>query len=193
MKAYRRYLVDEDYAVTTINKKVNSLRAFNDFQIEQGLMEEMVVEPSSEKGKGQRQEQDGSPPAALHRVRVSELVNIKLRDIDLLGRELKVVGKGGKYREVPLNTTVVNSIREYIDGDRQEHKLSGSAHLILTQRSYKCHRDTINNLLNNMGEELGIKMYPHKFRHTTFTMLATFRIILFPSHIFLLLCCCDPV
>ena len=37
-------------------------------------------------------------------LRVSELVNLKIKNIDLLIMNLKVVGKGGKYREVPLKT-----------------------------------------------------------------------------------------
>jgi site-specific recombinase XerD len=47
-------------------------------------------------------------------VRVSELVSIRIRDIDFLTHQLKIIGKGGKYREIPLKEDVVGSVKEYL-------------------------------------------------------------------------------
>ena len=102
---------------------------------------------------------------------MSELVNIKLSDINLKAKELKVVGKGCKYREIPLKDKVRDSIKDYIRKERSKNKHSNSNYLILTQRSPYSHRDTINFALKNIGEKLKIKIYPHKFRHTIFTRL----------------------
>lgn len=50
-------------------------------------------------------------------LRVSELVNLKVQDLDLLTLSLKVVGKGGKYREVPLKSEVASAVKDYMEGE----------------------------------------------------------------------------
>lgn len=47
-------------------------------------------------------------------VRVNELCDIRVRNIDFLTSHLKAYGKGGKIREVPLKPEVVQSIKEYL-------------------------------------------------------------------------------
>lgn len=37
-------------------------------------------------------------------VRASELCSIKIKDIDFLNYSIKIYGKGGKFRELPLNS-----------------------------------------------------------------------------------------
>ena len=104
-------------------------------------------------------------------LRVSELVSIKIKDLDFLTMQLHVVGKGGKIREVPLRPEVVEVAREYMATERKDHKFLESAYLLLTQRAGKMDRDTVNKLLKKHGEYLGITMRPHKFRHTFCTRL----------------------
>lgn len=71
-------------------------------------------------------------------MRVSELVNLRLRDIDFLGMNLHVAfGKGGKVRDVPLKSEVSEVIREYLEGDRRQNKSRESEYLLLTQRAGK--------------------------------------------------------
>lgn len=104
-------------------------------------------------------------------VRVSELVSIKLRDIDFFTRELRIIGKGGKYREIPLKQEVIETIKEYMETERKQNKFKESSYLILTQRAGRAHRDAVLKMLKRIGKKLGIKMYPHKFRHTFCSML----------------------
>ena len=131
---YKTHLLEAGYAVNTINKKVNSLRSFNQYMLDVGEMDEMVVDPKRDRVKiargsggsidtfsGEEIERilDHVEKEGVSRrdrmvvhlllytgVRVSELVNIRLDDLDLLSGELEVVGKGGKYREIPLNSKV---------------------------------------------------------------------------------------
>lgn len=49
--SYRKYLLDSNYSVNTINKKINSLHSFNHFLISQGLCHEKVVHPQKDKVK----------------------------------------------------------------------------------------------------------------------------------------------
>jgi integrase/recombinase XerD len=105
-------------------------------------------------------------------VRVSELVNIKLTDIDLLTGELKIIGKGNKYREIPLKQKLKKVLKSYLNTERKENKhAEDSQYLLLTERSPKMHRDTVNYVLRKLCKNYNFKAYPHKFRNTTFTLL----------------------
>ena len=198
--SYKQHLEALDYKVNTINKKINSLVCFNQFLIQQGQMNSMVVDLKKDKTRiayGSEQEVEVYTENEVERllfyiqdqdkvslrdklivllllytgIRVSELVSIRLKDLDFLTMQLHVVGKGGKIREVPLRSEVVEVAKEYMNTERREHKFSDSEYLLLTQRSGKMDRDAVNKLLNKHGEYLAITMRPHKFRHTFCTRL----------------------
>lgn len=198
--SYRNYLVQEGYEVNTINKKINSLQSFSQFLIDRGYLKEQVVDLKKDKVKvaaGSEGEVEVFTDAEVEKllfyiqseqvlsrdrliilmllytgIRVSELVNIKLKDIDVLSMNLTVAwGKGGKRREVPLKNEVIEAIKEYLEGERKDNKFADSEYLILTNRSAKMYRDAVNRLLNRMESKLGIRMHPHKYRHTFCTRL----------------------
>lgn len=98
--------------------------------------------------------------------RVSEIGSIKIKDIDHVTSELEILGKGGKYRTIPIREDVLELVREYIKTDRQDSLFRDSPYLLLSQRSPRLHRDAFNTLLEKMSDDLGFKCNPHKFRHT---------------------------
>ncbi len=51
-------------------------------------------------------------------LRLSELVGLDLEDVNLSGRMVRVLGKGGKERIVPFNTAAATAIREYLPARR---------------------------------------------------------------------------
>lgn len=104
-------------------------------------------------------------------VRVSELCNIRLGDLDLPTRTLRVTGKGGTYREIPLRPELAESIQRYLQGERKANQFADSPCLLVSQRAPNMHRDAINRLLTKIRRELGIAVYPHNFRHTFRSML----------------------
>ncbi|WP_314303931.1 tyrosine-type recombinase/integrase [Brevibacillus parabrevis] len=193
--SYKNHLLDLKYSVATINKKINSIQAFNRFLIERKLATEQVVTLRKDRIKvaaGSEGEvevfseqevtqllflvQDRSKVSLRNHliawlllytgVRVSELCGIKLNDIDYLTNTLQVTGKGGKYREIPLRPDLIDLIKDYIRSERQENKHRDSPYLLLSQRAAKMHKDAVNTLLEGLEKYLGFKMYPHKFRHT---------------------------
>ena len=198
--SYKIHLTENGYSINTINKKINSLHSFNFFLVSKNLCTEKVVYPNKDKikiARGSEKEIDVFSDEEVERIlfyledssrvsirdkgvilillytglRVSELVNLKVQDIDFLTSTLKVVGKGGKYREVPLKMEVSEGIKEYMEKERQAHKYSSSEYLFLTQRAGKMDKDTVNKILNRKGKYLNLKMKPHKFRHTFCTRL----------------------
>lgn len=193
--SYKNHLVDQKYAIATINKKINSLQAYNLFLIERGLTTELAVTLRKDRIKvaaGSESEvevfseqevnqllffaQDESKVSLRNRlilwlllytgVRVSELCGIELRDIDYLTSTLRVTEKGGKYREIPLRSDLIDLIKDYVRTERQQSRFAESPHLLLSQRAQKLHKDAVNTMLEQWEKQLGFKMYPHKFRHT---------------------------
>jgi integrase/recombinase XerD len=53
-------------------------------------------------------------------------VNLKTKDIDLLALNIKVVGKGQKYREIPLKPEAAGAIKEYLGGERKDSRFGQS-------------------------------------------------------------------
>lgn len=198
--SYRKHLQEANYRINTINKKVNSLHSFNHFLMAAGYCQEMVVHPKRDKIKVangseaevvvfsedeverllfflENQEQVALRDKTLVYIllyaglRVGELVNLKIQDLDLLTMSLKVVGKGGKYREVPLKPEVAEIIKAYMESDRKDSPYAKSSYLLVTQRSGKMDTDTVNKVLKKLGKSLNMTIFPHKFRHTFCTRL----------------------
>ena len=101
-------------------------------------------------------------------IRVSELVNIRLSDIDLNERIIKVLGKGSKERIVIFNNHTKKAIEIYLnDGYHEFNKLS-SGYLILNKDGNKLSERYVRNIINKLviNAGLDIKISPHTFRHT---------------------------
>ncbi len=103
--------------------------------------------------------------------RVSELCSVKIKDMDLLSGSLRIFGKGGKLREVPLRFDLVEMIQTYIKNERSLSSLSSSEYLFVSQRADRLNRDTVNKVLGKIGEATDMHLYPHKLRHQFCTKL----------------------
>ncbi len=199
INSYKNYLLDNNYEPTTINKKLNSLQAFNIYLIDAKTMTDMVINLGRDRikiAKGSEKQVETysdaiiealmfhleSNPKSLRDkvmmqlllytgVRVSELVNIKIRDIDFLTHQLKVIGKGGKYREIPLKQDVVGSVKEYLL-ERRHNPFYKSEQLLLGQRG-PLGRDAVNRVLARITKEAKLpkKLKPHTCRHSFCTNL----------------------
>lgn len=107
-------------------------------------------------------------------VRVSELCDIQLKDIDYFQDLVKIHGKGGKDRMVPLHQRLIDAIADYVLTTRkdllkqQEHKALFLNHRgqPITPRGIRL---VVNKILFESGENL--KISPHTLRHTFATHL----------------------
>ena len=98
-------------------------------------------------------------------LRVSELCNLKKRDVDL-DRDIIVVrgGKGAKDRVVPIPSFLGDAIRDYLEGREDD-----SEYLIVEERRRSKDRlspKTVWHLLKKYGERAGVEVTPHKLRHS---------------------------
>jgi len=105
-------------------------------------------------------------------LRVSELVTLKLDDINVEAGFVKVLGKGSKERIVPVTTGTVQKLKGYINNQRQEIlKNRRSPYLFVTRRGKPMTRQRLWQTIRAIGRKLGIKLSPHTMRHSFATHL----------------------
>ena len=194
--SYLKQLEAEGMKVNTINKKITSLKVYNDWLVQQGYASESFVQMKRDKiriADGSEDEvsvlNDFQVDQFLFHlekesqrnkcigylllytgVRVSELVQIQISDIDRLTAQLTVRGKGGKYRQIPLRKDVIEIIHVYLQGERGM-SFPESPYLLVSQRAPKLHRDAVRRWLDQVGDVLNIHIHPHMLRHTFCTRL----------------------
>jgi integrase/recombinase XerD len=100
-------------------------------------------------------------------LRVSELVMLKISDVNFEAGYLKVLGKGSKERVVPTHPRALESIRRYVDGLRTK-LLKGrhSDYLFVTARGKPMTRQRFWQALKSFGRAAGLDLSPHTLRHS---------------------------
>ena len=165
----------------SIDTKLSSLSSFNEFLIKSGIQEDLVI---MREDRLKFQQEIASPAdiekeevdAFLQKVlvntgkrnyaiatvlayaglRVSECINISLRDMDLQARELLVIGKGNKQRIVFINDKIIHAVREYL-----KERNSQSEYMFISSNGGKLHRSSVNRFFNQCSD----KITPHSLRH----------------------------
>ncbi len=107
-------------------------------------------------------------------LRVSELSNIKIKDIDFSEREIKIMGKGSKERFVFYNKECATVLDSYLKECRSK-LLNGkdSEYLFINHLGDKLTDRGIRLIIDKIVKKSCIKskVSPHTFRHTFATML----------------------
>ena len=106
-------------------------------------------------------------------LRVSELVEITLSNIFIKENIIRVNGKGGKQRLIPLGSYSKKFIQIYIDEIRPFEKIKDEDILFLNRNGKKMSRAMIFTIIRNAAKKVGIKkkISPHTFRHSFATHL----------------------
>ena len=103
-------------------------------------------------------------------LRVSELINLKISNLFFKESLIKVLGKGNKYRFVPISKIAMKLVLFYIENIRCNVKIKKGYNdsLFLNNRGMKLSRVMIFLILKKITSELGIKknISPHTFRHS---------------------------
>ena len=107
-------------------------------------------------------------------LRVSELINLNVNDIDLENDTVKIFGKGSKERIIPLNDYAKEALEEYIMVHRKElFKHGENNFLFLNNHGNKMTRQGFFKILQKIAKEKEIKteFSPHTLRHSFATHL----------------------
>ena len=111
-------------------------------------------------------------------LRVSELVNLRLQDISLRQRTMRILGKGKKERIVPFSNFALTAINDYLNNCRnfilhknQIDKPCNS--LFLNSSGETLTERGVQYILKKIEEKTGVNLdlHPHKMRHTFATHL----------------------
>lgn len=107
-------------------------------------------------------------------IRVSELINIEVEDVNLLMGFVKVFGKGNKERIIPLGETVIELLKTYIENVRPQLLKKQVTHtLFLNMQGKPLTRQGIWKIIKQTGAKAGIqkRLTPHTLRHSFATHL----------------------
>lgn len=107
--------------------------------------------------------------------RVSELINLKVNDLLLNEEIIRVFGKGSKERLIPIGSSAINWISEYLKLSRPflMKKSKSENYIFLNIRGSKLSRMGIWKIIDKYVKEAGIEkeVHPHTFRHSFATHL----------------------
>jgi integrase/recombinase XerC len=184
-----------NYKKKTLSRKIATLKSFFKFLNRQELIETNpmvhIISPKLEKSlpkfmyeyqiESLMKAPDLNTPIGLRDraimevlyasgIRVSELVSIKLKDIDLDLGTINVTGKGNKERIVPIGSYAIEAIRNYYQSGFLENK---GEYLFYGVRGKRLGDRSVRSLLDSYIKKVSttLNISPHTFRHSFATHL----------------------
>lgn len=100
-------------------------------------------------------------------LRLAELVNIDLVDLDLSVGQVRVTGKGGKVRDLPVGEHAIEAINKWL-GYRRNLPGAADSAVFLSSRGKRIAPRTVQMRLKKLAESQGLERdcYPHMLRHS---------------------------
>ena len=139
---YKSYLLKENMVASTVNRKLSSLKLYNQFLIEQNIQSDIVIvekdfikiqkpmvkkklptDNDIKKLKHFTSKDEKNPKRDYCFIcllvyggfRESELIKLKITDIKLEDRFINVIGKGNKFRQVIINNSMYDALQDYLE------------------------------------------------------------------------------
>ncbi|MEN2465638.1 tyrosine-type recombinase/integrase [Ornithinibacillus sp. JPR2-1] len=100
-------------------------------------------------------------------LRVHEMCNARISDVDLRRSIIKVNGKGDKHRIIPLTENTKEAIVNWLRERNQE-----SEYLLVSSKNNHISTRAIQHIFKKYSSQLGIEITPHSLRHTYCKQLA---------------------
>ena len=191
---YVAYLFNKALKSSTVNRKISSLKSFYLFLIKKKIISSSplseIITPKKEHHLPSSMSEDEverllrSPNIELDLenrdkamiemlyatgMRISELINLKITDIDLERSVLKVLGKGSKERLIPFGEKALDSLNSYLE----KRKKSLAKELFISNRGKKMTRTGFWQRIKIYLSREGLKdsISPHTLRHAFATHL----------------------
>lgn len=187
IQKYKNFITGK--AATTFNRKMSSLKQFNEFLVLKGVLDEVIVfgqdfiriqeqlNPTNISEKTVLKFLDRVyKKECLHKtrnialiylmtntgIRREECCNIKLLDIN--GNKLIIrKGKWNKQRTIILFKKVIEIMNDYLI-DRAKHKYADSPYLFVSEKGDKLRKESINGIFDYYCTPT-LKVTPHSLRH----------------------------
>ena len=176
IKAFYKYLILEDYIIDDptllIENPKIGLKLPEVLSVEE--IELIISSIDLSKKQGQRNKAIIETLYSCG-LRVTELINLKISNINFKEEYIKVIGKGNKERLTPIGSNALKYIQIYVNEVRIHQKISkGNEDIVfLNNRGSKLSRVMIFTLIKNILKKIGVKkkVSPHTFRHSFATHL----------------------
>ena len=176
VKAFFKYLIIEDYitndpTMLIENPKIG-LKLPEVLSVDEIELIISSIDLSNKQGERNRAILETLYSCGL---RVTELINLKISNINFKEGYIKVIGKGDKERLTPIGSNALKYISIYVNEVRIHQKISKNHEdfVFLNNRGSKLSRVMIFTLIKRIVDKVGIKkkVSPHTFRHSFATHL----------------------
>ena len=191
---YISFLFQRKMRSSSVNRKISSIKSFYIFLVKRNFVKNSplndLVTPKQEKYLPESMSEAEvdkllNSPDVTNKIenrdkamiemlyatgmRISELVNLKITDVDMKRCVVKVFGKGSKERLVPFGETALDSLKSYLN-DREQ---SSSKEIFLSNRGKKMTRVAFWQRVKVylIRENLKNSISPHTLRHAFATHL----------------------
>jgi integrase/recombinase XerC len=197
LRAYLAQLMEQGYAKSSIARKLSAIRSFYRYLMREEMIsaspaattvspkldkrlpvfltveeaKRLVESPDLSQPQGQR---DRALLELLYAagLRVSELVNMNMEQVNLATNEIRVWGKGAKERVVLIGDPAARALDNYIAKGRRE--LLGAKKnkaLFVSRYGGRLPARTVQKILKKYSRNINKKVHPHILRHTFATHL----------------------
>ncbi len=196
IRQYLSFLYDNNYSKKTISRNISTLRSFFKFhkkdnnpmilienpKLDKNLpkivhsedLEKLLNTPDLNTPLGVR---DFAILETLYStgVRVSELINIKISDINFYDKNIKILGKGNKERYVLFGNVLDEKLNNYLKNSRSKLIKNSTDYLFLNKNGNKLTARGVEKIIDNLVKKSGLnyKISPHTLRHTFATDMLT--------------------
>ncbi|MEJ5350105.1 MAG: site-specific tyrosine recombinase/integron integrase [Melioribacteraceae bacterium] len=193
IKSYLMVLNEKRYSKSSVARKLSALRKLFDFAVKNDIInsnpvkkisnpkiqrklpetissnyyEEILKTIEKKIENPEQQKRDKAIFELLYgcALRVSELCNLNLEDIDIKKRNIRILGKGSKVRIVPLGTKSVPIILDYLNSRHDNNNA-----LFVDDEGRRINRFFVYRLVKNFLKETEMKKKsPHVLRHSAAT------------------------
>jgi integrase/recombinase XerC len=200
VRSWMASLKEEDFSARSINRKISTLKSFFKLLLRRGAIEnspmQNLVTPKAGKRlpvfinekeladlsralKNNTEDWDGLNTRMLINVfyatgmRLSELINLKEKQIDFYKKQVKVLGKGKKERIIPVGNSFLDEVRVYISEKRKKFEKADEFFLVTLKGKKLYPKYVYNRVRHILSEEVKTldKKSPHVLRHTFATHL----------------------
>ncbi len=198
VKVYLNYLYDKKDKATSISRKISVLKSFYKYLYKNNLVSKNIMfdigYPKKEKklpkfvyynelesiinesGNGVFGVRNSLIIELLYAtgVRVSELSNIKIKDIDFHNSSIRIMGKGSYERIVYFGDCAKSILNEYLNDFRNINlKNKNHDYLLINKNGDKITDRGIRKVIDDILKKVSLKTHisPHSLRHTFATHL----------------------